>query len=966
MFTKFANVVPLGTLELRDNTITRVAGIERSYYLDGSSKLPIKEMLATAASKYAISDNPNDYIYEAIRANTANVPNDNHDGFWRDELLRFDVRQQQPVYATYRGKPHHVNHRAENPLTARGVILDATYNESAGALDVCPGCSAPTKEKSARDATGIHCARCGATVKDEFVEILLAVDRKKDPIFAEGVRTGLLRFGSMGCSCEATQCNVCQHVASSQVEFCEHIRYGNKGTYWVRDNGKWERIAEPALRKRLAEVGLEMTDDFVAMHSEDQKFEARKSFERCLGVTYDEYSRVDEPADRKAEQYEILNKAAERLPTEDELALESQQMIARARRRQRRTAMKYYIVRVDGKDIYAAESEDDALALAEASGGARMEIGEVEALSAETAREMQPAAWRTAQFAQPDYSELPEGTKERTEQQRAVNRQDALDASIRRVEKLESDLEYKRVPPDKMEQVLEELRELKEEFIPSLEAHAPKTADDVGSPKEPGIEEYVDQKLVPTLGNEEDGYTPEEMGIMPSAEKHAERSWQESYNDWRVQVSPRGNAQIVAADGTPTLVIRAAVSPKNDDDRLAFGREIIEHLKTAGLTATAIKYNALFSPKLAQMADNATTDMEDWQHPDMPISMTQDGGADDMEDAAARAMPAKSLTTDGGDDDHAIREAPAQSLVDDHQPDHEMHETKPPSMIEDGEHADTRQHRPERSLADSLLDGGADDMIGKRVAAKDGSEWLVAAAGASGFTLVNKELEQRSVTASSFVDEYRLCLKHDDAYEKRLQKIYAAKYEKLKEAHARLVAEAQGRAVEEFKRCLRIAATRHALSIEGSPLKEAFGIALCNPRTVGYDASTREPLDYRPISPELAVNLIETAWKTGAAQELERLMTRAAELAKSGAEYLKAAEADLSKMAHRVPPVTAAGMIDDLEREAEALRQRVTAGNMELSSAVGVSSSGDLTSKIRDALGSVTRTGALVSQYRQV
>lgn len=961
MFTKFANVVPLGTLELQDNTITRIAGVERSYYLDGSSKLPIKEMLAAAATKYAISDNPNDYIYEAIRANTANVPNDNHDGFWRDELLRFDVRQQLPVYATYRGKPHHVNHRAENPLTARGVILDATYNESTEARSVCPGCAASTIEKSARDATGIHCARCGATVKDEFVEILLAVDRKKDPIFAEGVRTGLLRFGSMGCSCEATQCNVCQHVASSQVEFCEHIRYGNKGTYWVREAGKWERIAEPALRQRMAEVGLEMTDDFVAMHSEDQEFEARKSFERCLGVTYDEYSRVDEPADRKAEQYEILNKAAERLPTEDELALESQQMIARARRRQRRTAMKYYVVRVDGKDIYAAESEDDALALAEASGGSRTEIGEVEALSAETAREMQPAAWRMAKTAQ-DFSEYPLGTEEKMKQQREMNRQDLLDHARTRVEKIESDLEYERVPPHMLGQVVEELRELKEEYIPSLEAAMPKASNDA----EPGIAQYVEDKLEPESGNEEDGYTPEEMGIMPTAEKHAERTWQESYNDWRVQVSPRGNAQIVAADGTPTLVIRATVTPKSDDDRLAFGREIIEHLKTAGLTATAIKYNALFSPKLAQMADNATTDMEDWQHPGMPSSMTQDGGADDMEDSAARAAPAKSLTIDGGDDDHAMREAPAKSLVDDHQPDHEMHETKPPSMIEDGEHADTRQNRPERSLADSLLDGGADDMIGKRVAAKDGSEWLVAAAGSSGFTLVNKELQQRTVTASSFVDGYRLCIKNDDAYEKRLQKVYAAKYDKLKEAHARLVAEAQQRAVEEFKRCLRIAATRHALSIEASPLKEAFGVTLCNPRTVGYDANTREPLDYRPISPELAVNLIETAWKTGAAQELERLMTRAAELAKSGADYLKAAETDLSKMAHRVPPVTAASMIDDLEREAETLRQRVTAGNMELSSAAGISGSGDLTSKIRDALGSATRTGALVSQYRQV
>jgi len=149
-FHKTASVQPLGSFSVDTNGKRTAAALtsdgeqaRRSYYLDGEAKLDVRGSLARVADKYAISADPSDYIYEAIRANTVNVPNDNHDGFHRDELLRFDTRLKTAVYLTYREKPHHVNHRTDNPKTARGVILDSHYNDDAPPLEMCPtaGCN---------------------------------------------------------------------------------------------------------------------------------------------------------------------------------------------------------------------------------------------------------------------------------------------------------------------------------------------------------------------------------------------------------------------------------------------------------------------------------------------------------------------------------------------------------------------------------------------------------------------------------------------------------------------------------------------------------------------------------------------------------------------------------------------------------------------------------------------------------
>lgn len=152
----------------------------------------IAERLKVVAEAYQISANPEDYIYVAVRALTADLPNENHDAFSEKELLRFDPKFGCKVYQTFNMKPHHVNHRSADPKQARGVILDSYYN---------------TKNA------------------EHFPEILIAVDRTKDKKLAEGIAAGDITGFSMGCSASWTICSVCAHTASSPAEFCNHIRF---------------------------------------------------------------------------------------------------------------------------------------------------------------------------------------------------------------------------------------------------------------------------------------------------------------------------------------------------------------------------------------------------------------------------------------------------------------------------------------------------------------------------------------------------------------------------------------------------------------------------------------------------------------------------------------------------------------------------------------------------------------------
>ena len=226
-----------GNLKFEKTAAHKIA----SNYESGARTIDVAAVLAKVAAKYNISDKPEDYIYEVVRAVTAEVPNENADAFTKDELLRFDHKIAKAVYQTFIEVPHHVNHRADNPKASRGVVLDASYNDLSAPLAKCGSCNNPTLEPEGRDSGGLNCVKCGSVVKDDFIELLLAVDTKKDPTFAKGVRTGSLSGLSMGCFTPETPIRL--YDGSSKP--IENIEIGDKV---LSHTGKIVTVKEISIR----------------------------------------------------------------------------------------------------------------------------------------------------------------------------------------------------------------------------------------------------------------------------------------------------------------------------------------------------------------------------------------------------------------------------------------------------------------------------------------------------------------------------------------------------------------------------------------------------------------------------------------------------------------------------------------------------------------------------------------------
>lgn len=911
----------------RTRRIASAEDAQTSYYLDGSAKIDVGGILKRVASRYAISDDPSDYIFEAIRANTSSVFNDNHDGFSREELLRFDPKLKTAVYLTYREKPHHVNHRTANPKRARGVIIDAHYNAEATPLEECPGCGAHTSKRANRDKSGVFCKKCGTVVNDEFTEILVAVDAKKDPTFARGVREGQLRFGSMGCTCVETVCNVCDNVARSRKEFCKHIA-SHKGSYWQHTaaNQEWTKVNPKTAAAEFKKRGRNFNEqDFVMLRADDG-YEVRKAAEWCQGVEFDEYSRVHMPADPKAEQREVLNRAASAGdPTPEDLHAETTQLVAAAGLRDRRrnkaaaqekTAMKFVVVRVDGDplDTYAAETLDQALSLAGADDGSKLEMAEVEADDAGAARLM---------VQDSDFMPM---------QDHQGMHQMESDVTINIDEGVGG------------------------EEVETLVDDAPQS-----------IEDFTDDVMDPepeTPGDEE--FSPEELGVMPAgASKEAASMKESSYADWKVQVTPRGNAQVVSPHG-PVLLIQASKENSSDKERLAFGREIMDHLSDHGLYRTASKYDAAYHAKFASVVDYAMDDMKEFSDKDTKPDVSG-GGMTDMA-GEMRGKYEDDVRAEDISDMQGERQLEVDSTDENRASDHELgnNDSHPDSSTEN-EGSDMREKREPFSMSDSALDNAVMDHS-ERVArwvqnTRTGERRMVASYNkeAQQFTLVDQKLQPTEVKEADLLSQW----KQLDSAPADINTRLAALEKRMKTWAQAEVAKARREATAETFRAVRIAAQRQAKGMQLSPLKVAMATELANDKVVGHDAVSKAPLEYRGMADELAIHLVEAAYSESSEAEIDNILNSAAALLKHDAAYLKSAEADLAKVAYRVAPVTAATMVDDLDREAEALRRQATAGNLELSSSAAPATSageGESRGSIRSALGA-TRAGAR-SQFR--
>lgn len=209
---------------IKNNTIFRIDDIyenkdEIVFYtnkkpdfniLRQSKTLEMKYPLTKTAKIIKVAPKEDDFLYVRNRAISAGNVIENQDGTTTiipmDDLYKeferyaqtcrgansngdfFSDTELKEHYKTFIGKPAFVDHDNENIENARGVIIDAVYNE-----------------------------------KGNFVELLKAVDKKAYPELAQGISRHYITDTSMGCRCGYSICSICGNKAVSEDDFCEHI-----------------------------------------------------------------------------------------------------------------------------------------------------------------------------------------------------------------------------------------------------------------------------------------------------------------------------------------------------------------------------------------------------------------------------------------------------------------------------------------------------------------------------------------------------------------------------------------------------------------------------------------------------------------------------------------------------------------------------------------------------------------------
>lgn len=124
------------------------------------------------------------YLYVAVRACTADVPNLNLDMLPSWEL--------ETAYETFRGASVFLNHDNSDPAKARGVVVDAKYHDE--------------------------------DPDDKWVEILMEMDEDRCPKLCSLIRSGEMDTVSMGANVESTTCSICGNVAEYPFQYCTHVQ----------------------------------------------------------------------------------------------------------------------------------------------------------------------------------------------------------------------------------------------------------------------------------------------------------------------------------------------------------------------------------------------------------------------------------------------------------------------------------------------------------------------------------------------------------------------------------------------------------------------------------------------------------------------------------------------------------------------------------------------------------------------
>lgn len=139
-------------------------------------------------------------LWVRARAIDADTVNANGDYFAKAELLKEvdiiqadkegkKVKTKAPAYKTFEGVPIYANHKNDDVLEAKGMVVHAEWDDD-----------------------------------ENCVYTVFYVDESAYPDIARGIRVGYMHDVSMGCQVESGECSECGNIAVDTKDYCEHLK----------------------------------------------------------------------------------------------------------------------------------------------------------------------------------------------------------------------------------------------------------------------------------------------------------------------------------------------------------------------------------------------------------------------------------------------------------------------------------------------------------------------------------------------------------------------------------------------------------------------------------------------------------------------------------------------------------------------------------------------------------------------
>jgi hypothetical protein len=181
-------------------------------------RVPVPERYASVLESYKkvlstqkIAPYNQEFEFFRVLGVHGDVPNTNGDLFrWgsiedksQPELLRYDDKIERYIYSTFIGKGNYKDHQNDSVVKAVGILLDSVPNH-----------------------------------KVKGIELLVAVDKAKDPMLVRGINQGYITDVSMGARVTYSICSICNKVAHNEFEYCSHIKNW-KGQHYSGPETNW-------------------------------------------------------------------------------------------------------------------------------------------------------------------------------------------------------------------------------------------------------------------------------------------------------------------------------------------------------------------------------------------------------------------------------------------------------------------------------------------------------------------------------------------------------------------------------------------------------------------------------------------------------------------------------------------------------------------------------------------------------